>query len=171
MFRPILFSILAMSLAVSIGGQSPVDLDTKYPVVKAYEVRPGVLMTPRYAGDGQVCEMVLEMRRVTQAGISLAANLTEEEVLKLVEQLVPEDERGKKRMNPSTGKAYNSSFADGDLITVEYSYDSISVEFVRVGILKGSMLMDRCPSDMVAIIKWKKRTCAGASAWVPRPSK
>ncbi len=33
---------------------------TKYRAVKAFEVRPGILMMPSYSADGQVCEIGLE---------------------------------------------------------------------------------------------------------------
>jgi hypothetical protein len=32
----------------------------KYKAVEAYEIRPGILMMPRYSADGQVCEIGLE---------------------------------------------------------------------------------------------------------------
>ena len=41
-------------------GQSSNDLSARYAAVSAYQVRPGILMTAKYAEDGQVCEMVLQ---------------------------------------------------------------------------------------------------------------
>lgn len=32
----------------------------KYPKIEAYEVRPGILMMPRYTVEGEVCEIGLE---------------------------------------------------------------------------------------------------------------
>jgi len=35
----------------------------------AYKLRPDVLMTARFAADGQVCEMTIEKRETTDTGI------------------------------------------------------------------------------------------------------
>ena len=48
--------ILLLTLAVAALGQTSADLSAKYPNV-AYRIRPHVLMTARFAPDGQVCEM------------------------------------------------------------------------------------------------------------------
>jgi hypothetical protein len=36
------------------------DLSARYALSLPYQVRPGILMTAKYAEDGQVCETVLQ---------------------------------------------------------------------------------------------------------------
>jgi hypothetical protein len=36
------------------------DLSTKDPIVSSYEVRPGILATPRYTAEDQVCELWIQ---------------------------------------------------------------------------------------------------------------
>jgi len=76
-------SLLALGvigvLTASVAGQTSDNLVAKYPAISAYEVRPGILMTAKYAGDGQVCEMVLERRYTDgwpglESAIFLASN-------------------------------------------------------------------------------------------------
>jgi hypothetical protein len=53
---------LALCIAATALGQTSADLTSKYRQVISYEVRPGVLVTPKYTAEGQVCEMVIERR-------------------------------------------------------------------------------------------------------------
>src|SRR2546426_4341056 len=76
-------------------GQTSADLNAKYRQVTSYEVRPGIVMTPKYAADGQVCEMVLEKRQKTATGVNFGVSISEKEVKELVDELVPEAERGR----------------------------------------------------------------------------
>jgi hypothetical protein len=46
--------ILLLTLAVAASGQTSADLSAKYPNVIANRIRPHVLMTARFAADGQV---------------------------------------------------------------------------------------------------------------------
>ena len=61
--------VLLLTLVVAALGQTSSDLSAKYPQVTAYKVRPDVLMTARFAADGQVCEMTVEKRETTDTGI------------------------------------------------------------------------------------------------------
>jgi hypothetical protein len=141
---------LILSAVPPTSAQSVADLSAKYPVVQAFEVRPGILMTARYDADGQVCEMVLERRHTTKTGIDLGVSLTQEEVIKLVEELVPEVDRGKKLKG--FYKSDSSITVNGSIVETEYPYENISIVF------HGSV-SDSCAGDMVAIVKWRKRAC------------
>jgi hypothetical protein len=60
----------------------------------AYKLRPDVLMTARFAADGQVCEMTIEKRETTDTGIRFGDSFSEKEVQGLIDDLVPQNERG-----------------------------------------------------------------------------
>ena len=51
---------LVLTFAGLTRSQSHAELNVKYPVVKSFEVRPGVLLTPRFTADGEVCQMSFE---------------------------------------------------------------------------------------------------------------
>jgi hypothetical protein len=45
---------LVIGVSVAIRAQTSADLGAKYCKITSYEVGPGIVMTPRYAQDGQV---------------------------------------------------------------------------------------------------------------------
>jgi hypothetical protein len=107
-------------------------------------------MTATYGVDGQVCEMVLERRHATKQGIDLGVSLSQEELIKLIEDMVPEAERGKKLKG--FYKSDSSITVNGSIKETEYAYENISILFY------GSV-SDSCAGDMVVVVKWRKRTC------------
>jgi hypothetical protein len=60
--------LLLSGITATASGQNSGDLDARFHVVISYEVRPGIVMTPKYASDGQVCEMVIEKHHKTDSG-------------------------------------------------------------------------------------------------------
>jgi hypothetical protein len=128
-------------------GQTSADLSMKYHQVTSYELRPGVIMTPRFAPNGQVCEMDIEKRHKTDTGIYFGSSFSAKEVRELVDELAPEQERGKNLTEPL------NSIIDGGFNTTEYKYENILVS-VR-GITRPQA------EDMVVIIIWRKRFCDG----------
>lgn len=147
MKRALFIFFLLLSIAVAASGQTSANLTARYPPVTSYEVRPGVLMTPKYATDGLVCEMVIERRHKTETGINFGDFLSKELVKELVDELVPEAERGKNLTE------FLNTTIDGGFITTEYAYENV---LIRVhGITRPE------PSgDMVVIITWRKRACS-----------
>jgi len=138
---------LMIGIAAIAWGQTSADLSAKYRQVTSYELRPGIVMTPKYAADGQVCEMVLERRQKTETGVVFGVSFSEKEVKELVDQLVPEAKRGQ-----NLTKLLNMS-VDGGFVTTEYTYEHV---LVRVyGITRPA------PGDRVVIITWPKRVCSG----------
>jgi hypothetical protein len=69
MSKRALAAFLVAGIVSIAWGQTSADLSAKYRPVTSYEVRPGVVMTPSYAADGQVCEMVLEKRQKSENGV------------------------------------------------------------------------------------------------------
>src|SRR5258708_4191474 len=68
---------------------------TKYQKIEAYEVRPGILMMPRYASDGEVCEIGLQRLLYSPDLVRTYPVLDRMEVDQILDELVPPDERGK----------------------------------------------------------------------------
>jgi len=79
--------------AVFSNGQTASDLSLNYPAISAYKVRPGILMTAKYAEDGQVCEMILQ-RRYMPDQTDADSTISPEVGKKLIDELVPAAERG-----------------------------------------------------------------------------
>ena len=137
--------LLTIAAVASSFGQSSQDFRARFREVVSYEIRPGVLMTPKYAQDGQVCEMALEKRQKTETGITFGPSFSEEEVKTLVNQLVPEKQRGKGQTE------FLNSFINGGFITTEYRYENILVSVHGVTRPQAE--------DTVVIITWRKRVC------------
>lgn len=138
---------LVLGVAPSALGQTSADLSAKYRRVTSYEVRPGILMTPRYTADGLVCEMVVERRHKTETGIRFGDLLSKELVKELVDELVREAERGK-----NLTEFFNTS-VDGAFITTEFAYENI---LARVD----GITRPEPAGDMVVTITWRKRVCS-----------
>jgi hypothetical protein len=142
---------LALGIVAVAFGQTSADLSAKYQQITAYELRPDVVMTPKYATDGQVCEIAIERRQKTETGIVFAAPFSEDEVRHFIDELAPEGERGR-----NLTKTLNER-VDGGFITTEYTYENV---LVRVyGTTRPAPAGDR-----VITITWPKRTCSGAAA-------
>jgi hypothetical protein len=137
---------LSIGITTIALGQSAADLSAKYRQITSYELRPDIVMTPRYAANGQVCEMVLEKRQKTETGMVFGISFSEKEVKLLVDELVPEAERGQ-----NLTKFLNTT-VDGGFITTEYSYENVLVHVH--GIIRPGPAGDR-----IITISWKKRPC------------
>jgi len=138
--------ILVLTLAVAALGQTSADLSAKYPRVTAFKVRPDVLMTARFASDGQVCEMTLEKRHTTDTSIVLGDTFSDTEVRSLMDDLVPESERGR-----NLTRALNETVTGGSIVT-QYTYEN-----VRVDVYGTTRPVPA--GDKVIVITWPKRAC------------
>jgi hypothetical protein len=139
--------ILGLSFGAFSGSQTHAQLDLRYRVIRSYEIRPGIVMTPKYTIDGQVCEMELEPRHQTATGITFGQALSEHLVRELVQELVPISERGKELESE-----FNTT-VQGSFTSTKYPYEKITVEVY--GTIRPSP-----NGDFVAIIKWYERSCA-----------
>jgi hypothetical protein len=145
-------SILVLTLVVAAWGQTFADLGAKYSHVTAYKVRPDVLMTARFAADGQVCEMTIEKREKTDTGITFGDSFSEKEVQGLIDDLVPQNERGR-----NLTRALNEDI-DGDFITTKFTYENV---LFRV---YGNIRPENAAGNKVIIITWPKRPCGEVPA-------
>jgi hypothetical protein len=147
--------ILAAALALLFLSARPqIGKFSKYKSIEAFEVRPGILMIPKYAQDGQVCEITLETTNVDAPVVNLTPTLPRNTVLELVDELAPVNERGPRTMD--FGRDYISQHSGGSVTTF--------AEWENVAVDIHGRASNRCaPGDVVAEIRWKKRTCATPS--------
>ena len=129
--------------------QTESQLDESFPHVKAYAVRPNIFLTAKFGNDGRVCQMVLEPRRYTDEVIVLVSNLSKKETVEVIEEIVPESDRGRKVEHP---KWLESDIAGG-VITTTYQYENMTIQF------HGSVRQQDSDS-MVATVTWPQRSCA-----------
>ena len=137
MSRLVGFALSAMFLLLITNKQS--DQFSKYKKVEAYEVRPGILMMPRYAEDGQVCEIGLERWHFLPQEIELA----------------PANERG-----PRPKSLLERGMIDlmGNSMVSSDEYENISIK-IYGPILPTSKADEIDTANIVATITWKKRKC------------
>ena len=141
-------NFLVLAAGVESQAQTLADLDTKYgPPVKSYIIQPDILMTAKYAEDGQMCTMYVERRRVSDKGLDLRLKFSEGEVTKLIEELVPANERKTK------GKADGLLRITGGLAERFYDYENVSVVLAEVA------SPDAYNGGSILIIRWKHRPC------------
>jgi hypothetical protein len=114
MSRLALIVVVGCFAAIALSAQTPAELRAKYgvpqtsqlqnnhPAVERYLVRPNILMTIRYTRQGLPCEAVLEPvpSSTPKEGRGEHAHegdyMSTAEVIKLINELVPIEKRGKK---------------------------------------------------------------------------
>ena len=141
--------VLVVFLATLGAAQTQRQLEGKYLKVNAYLVRPNILLTARYSTDGLVCEMALQPVRWTGDTVLLFP-LSEEETIRVVEEIVPESERGKK-LGGLLGTHDKVSAFHGHSFTTPYTYEKITVNFAGT--------TEKGGADMVAVVSWRDRSC------------
>lgn len=141
-------NIFVFAACVAAQAQTAAELDMKYdPPVKSYVIRPGVLMTARYADDGRVCAMSVERRRVSGEGLDLRLKFSAGEVAELIEELVPAGERKVK------GEADGLLRITGGLAERIYDYQNVSVTLAETA------SPDEYNGGSVLLIRWKGKPC------------
>ena len=126
----------------------------KYKAIEAYEIRPGVLMMPRYSSDGQVCEIGLEKLLYSSEMIRLDSSLSREEIDQIVDELVPADERGPR--SKDLPRDVMSEMGGG--MTTSRDFENVWVHIYGATSPfagKHETIVD----EVVATIKWKNRKC------------
>jgi outer membrane lipoprotein-sorting protein len=124
----------------------------KYRAVEAYEVRPGILLMPRYSADGHVCEIGLATRHYSPELIRLDSQVSPDVVEQIFKELVPDDERGLRT-------AFDGLIMGrGKSITTNIDYEYVSVQIyseVTSQPKKKPVVSD----TIAAVIRWKNREC------------
>jgi hypothetical protein len=176
MLRP----LLGCLIAASAWGQTASELAAKYPPVSAYEIRPGVLLTARYSGDGQVCEMVLEARHYrSPEKVDLNSDIAPKLQKQLVDELVPASEKGE----PKGRWLDRDSYMAGGVSYTKHSYENVTIEehghySCKDTAVDQEKAASQAPSSMscdggneVVVIRWTKRVCAGPKQNSVKPSR
>jgi hypothetical protein len=141
-----------VALLVSyMGSQSP--RFSSFKSVEAFEVRPGILMMPRYADDGQACEIGLQKRLYFPEKVSVDGDLSRDEIQQAFEELVPVTERG----SELPGFQAHPMSEVGNTITTTIEYENVSLEIV--GKVLPSKRHEVIEETLVGIIHWKNRKC------------
>ena len=134
------------------------DKFAKYRVIETYEIRPGMLMMPRYSADGQVCEIGLERLHYSPETIRLESSLSRKDIDQIFDELVPSDERGPKPENRLEQGMIQFS---GNSMVSDEEYKNVSIQIY--GGLSGDVLGKRktpaTVDEVVATLKWKNRSC------------
>jgi hypothetical protein len=126
----------------------------KYRVVEAYEVRPGILMMPRYSAEGRVCEIGLEVRHYSPELVRLDSDLSRTEIDQLLEEVVPDSERGPRVKDPIgtliTGR--------GSSITTNIDYEYVSLQ-IYSEVTSQPKKKPVVAENIAAVVRWKNREC------------
>ena len=120
---------------------------SRYKRVEAYEVRPGILMMPRYAADGQVCEVAIQKDHYFNGMIQYDSTLPRGVVIQIFDELAPPAERGPLTINDELARL---SLYAGNSVTSFLDYKNVSLDVSRPA---------SSPDDIVAVIQWKDHSC------------
>ena len=126
----------------------------KYRAVEAYEVRPGFLMMPSYSADGHVCEIGLEARHYSPELIRSNPDLSGTEIDQILEEIVPDSERGPKAKDPIGTLIMRR----GSGITTNIDYEHVSVQIYSV-VTSQPKKKPVVADNIAAVIRWKNREC------------
>jgi hypothetical protein len=126
----------------------------RYQKIEAYEVRPGILMMPRYTADDEVCEIGLERLHYSPKLIRLDSDLSRKEINEILDELVPADERGK----PAKDATDTLITQSGHSLTTNIQFENVSIQIYGAtspSDHKGKTTV----SEVIATVKWKQRMC------------
>jgi hypothetical protein len=128
------------------------QLLARYPRVESYEIRPGVLAMPKYAANGEVCQVSIEKPHIQRSSVELGAStMPRELVLAMIDELAPPSERGK-AITQLAGFDY-IDVINGTADVAAANYENVSVR------IYGST---STPGDVAVILDWKRRACASS---------
>jgi len=152
MNKKLTLSLLLLAFTTTSWGQTSTDLNKKYRKITFYELQqPGIVMIPKYADDGNVCEMTVERHQATDNGIILALTFSDQEVKDVIDELVPEPQRGRD-LKDSYWEKWLRTTLSGSTTDTEFSYENISVHAYGT-------VQPEISGNMIIVIKWLKRVC------------
>jgi hypothetical protein len=144
-----LFGLAFMLVLLTLGTNTERDRLLKYKQVEAYEIRPGILVMPRYSSDGRICEIGIQRLLYSKKGINFDTDLTSEILNKIVDELAPLEERGPRKR----GFEEDITDFDGPSATTISEYENVSIQ------VSASEKAASNSGEMVAVIRWKNRRC------------
>lgn len=151
-------AVIATCLAtfVLLGAQPQREMFSKYKSLEVYEVRQTVAAVPRYTADGHVCEVSLQRLLASPDRVNLDPNLSDQEINAMVDDLVPNEERGARVGGPGIKVEVSGNTAVGTV-----SYANIDVETFRDAAWDNSKSVKTLSirNIRLAVIRWKNRKC------------
>ena len=138
MTKSFIAAYLVVLFITAANGQTAADLAKKYAHHEVYEVQPGVQMTPRFDGNGAVCEMQVEQVHFGPNGAELYDGIDERQVYAIIDQLVPVSERGVK---------LNTIEECVGICQTTHEYSNVAIKILSGG------------HTRLITIKWRRRSC------------
>ena len=138
-----------------LNGWPQKDRFSKYKTVEAYEIRPGILVMPRYSDDGLVCEIGIENRHYSPEIIRLDCGLSRDVIDQVFNELVPADERGP-RLKDFGGR--DMIVESGHSLTTNMEYENVLIQIFGQTLSTGNR-REIVEGNLVATIQWKTRRC------------
>jgi hypothetical protein len=126
MIKQIILTMSAFFLCISgSSAQTASELSRKYgePVIN-FSVSEHIWMSPSYTADGQVCEARLYSRKFANDANYLGTLLPENELKTVLEQLVPLNARGAKKL------PFGQTATGGGAAWTTYAYDNVKLVLV-----------------------------------------
>lgn len=147
-------AILLLPLFAATSDNQPL---AKYKAIETYEIRPGIVIMPRYTSDHQVCEVGIETRHYSPDLIRLDSELSRTAVNQIVDELAPLSERGPAAENGNFGNEQSSQ--EGQGLTTYIDYQNVSVQ-IYGNVTSGPKSQTEVVDNVVATIRWKNRKCS-----------
>ena len=95
----------------------------KYKAITAYEIRPGILVMPRYGTNEEVCEIGLEKLHYSPEMIRLDSGLSRAAIDQIFEELAPTSERDSK----SNDLTDNLIAQNGSSLTTITDFEKVTI--------------------------------------------
>ena len=140
--------ICLLALVVSPSG----DRFRKYHATEAYEIRPGVMISPVYTVGHEVCEISIERRHYSDNNVDMDAAMSRELILALFDELVPTEERGR-RGGKIPGDTEITEI-DSGVLTTRIPYESVTLA------MYGKKDSPERQKYVAAIISWNNLECS-----------
>jgi hypothetical protein len=114
-----------------------------------FQVRPGTVALPTFAADGSVCRLEIEKVQQFESESTAPDHIIPDYLVsKLVDEVVPPNERGKPNKYLST-----ESWVAGGAAFIKQDYENVSVG------VYGTSIVDGPNGATQIVITWRNRTC------------
>ena len=110
-------------------------------------------MFPRYAEDGQVCEVGLERLHYSPEKIFLYSTLWRQEIDEIVDEVAPASERGARSGGPTDGLV--SMMGHGMTTIEQYEHVTAQIHSALIGNSEQKGTVDA----VAVMITWRNRLC------------
>jgi hypothetical protein len=146
---------VALATMIVLSSATPArDRFANYKAIEAYEVRPGIMMMPRYSADGQVCEIGIEKLHYTPEVIRLDSDLPRKEIDEIFDELVPIEERGPRSKDFQRDVIMEA----GQSIETTRVFQNVTFQ-ISAQELSRSRHRGIIMTEIVATVHWNNRKC------------